>query len=119
MNELRRVFLGPTRHVRLWASVQWMLFCIEVIFLFALLAEAYLVPFMPPPWGKLPSEAEAALLSGVSAVLSGLIALKLSKGGTWSFPQLLKTIPSVTYLTVFVVTAPQIIAEWVRLQQHP
>jgi len=97
--------------------VQWIIFAMELLFLFALLSEVFLVPQMAPPWGDLPYQIEWAVLSLVSAVISGFIFLRTSEAQRFSTLRLLKTPPCISFVTVSLLLIVPVLRKWHEI--HP
>ena len=84
-------------------SLQWLLFAIEVVFLFFLLTEVFVVPQMAAPWGDLRFQLQWAALSLVFALASGMTFTHTTKSAPTASHSLLKTFPVVIWLILVAV----------------
>ncbi|MBB5318894.1 membrane protein YdbS with pleckstrin-like domain [Edaphobacter lichenicola] len=93
-------------------SLQWLLFAVEVVFLFFLLTEVFLVPQMAAPWGDLRFQLEWAALSLVFALASGMTFNHTASSPPTESRSLLKAPPVVIWLTVVAVVLIPAAMKW-------
>jgi hypothetical protein len=103
----------PTRTALV--SLQWILFGIEIVFLFFLVTEVFLVPQMAAPWGDLRFQLEWTTLSFVFALVSAMIFNHTASSTSRVARSFLKSPPSVIWLTVVAVVLIPAAMKWFAL----
>ncbi len=99
-------------------TLQWLLFAVELLFLFFLLAEVFLVPQMAAPWGDLRFQLQWVMLSLLFALASAMTFNRNRAANltTTASRSLFKTLPMLIWLTIVALVLIPATAKWLSLR---